>query len=159
MARNLVRVSPLIQCFRAPSSFSFPSMIWKNCKIYDLTLKVCEWQKFGQTDDTTKNKIRNFNGLWQNLCEWGQKWFKWGMDSVLRRARKGTQYSITWAISTTFREKSWEVKNISSSQVYTIFNRKNLHTVNSRVLLLFGQSNKRFWTHSTLKGLIPCMNP
>ena len=72
------------------------------------------------------------------------------MDSVLRRARKGKSYSITRAISTTWREKSWEVKNVSSSQVYILFNRKKLHTVNSRVLLLFGQSNKRFWTHSTL---------
>ncbi len=108
---------------------------------------------------TQFKKIRNFNGHWPNLCEWSQKWFKWCMDWVLRRARKGTQYSITRAISTTWREKSSEVKNVSSSQVYTLFNRKNLHTVKSRVLLLFGQSNKRFWTHSTLKGFIPCMNP
>ena len=35
-------------------------------------------------------------------------------------------------------------KKVSRSQVYTLFNRKNLHTVNSKVLLLFGQSNKRF---------------
>jgi hypothetical protein len=33
---------------------------------------------------------------------------------------------------------------VSSSQVHTLFNRKNLHTVKSRVLLSFGQSNKRF---------------
>jgi hypothetical protein len=31
--------------------------------------------------------------------------------------------------------------------------------VNGKVLLLFGRSNKRFWTHSTLEGFLSCMNP
>jgi hypothetical protein len=40
-------------------------------------------------------------------------------------------------------------KKVSSSQVYTLFNRKNLHTVNIRVLLLFGQIIKVLNTLNT----------
>ncbi len=158
MGRILGRVSPLIQCFRASSSTYFLQWYGKTARFI-----ISLWTFANDTSlakqMTQQNKIRNFNGHWPNLCESAQKWFKWGMDSVLRRARKGTQYSITRDISTTWREKSWEVKNVSSSQVYTLFNKKNLHTLKSRVLLLFGQSNKRFWTHSTLKGFLSCMIP
>ena len=45
------------------------------------------------------------------------------------------------------------------SQVYTLFNRKNLYTVNITVLLLFGQIIKDFEHTQHLTGFIPGMNP
>jgi hypothetical protein len=59
MGRILGRVSPIIQCFRAPSFFSFPSMMWKTLQDLWSQSDLSGWHKFGQTDDTN-NKSKKF---------------------------------------------------------------------------------------------------